>query len=227
MTTPVVPEARPAWLRTFTRWPVASWLLAGGLVVALVGVFLPWVSVSGGGGLLAGLDALIEAEYGSTDPNGLNFGDGVVAIILILLVAGAVIVHGVRDGRGKALPVTGIVLTSVLALVGMANIADINDTSETFFEPVGGELAPGIGLYLVAIGGIGAIVGSSMMTAKSPRRRSGAPDAVPGADTPTSAAAPAVTAPGESFPVPPPAPPPTPPPTEASPPPPPPPPPPS
>lgn len=193
--------AKPA---PWARYPVPVWLTAAGLAVAIVGLFLPWVSATGGEGLLSGFDQVMEDEFGGTDPNGLTFPDGKTAIGLIVGLLIVLVVHFLRDARGKALPITGIVLSAILAFVGIGNISDIGEVSDTFFEPLGAELTAGVGLYLTALGGALCVVGMSILTAKSPRR-SAIPVGAPAPPPPPAAGY------GDAAPPPPPPPPPAPP----------------
>jgi hypothetical protein len=138
---------------------VAAIVAGVGGVLAIVGVPLAWASATIGGETtnLNGLDA---------DLNG-----GKVALVLGILVVG-VVAAGVLNlsipQPGAILAGLGALLLVDVALVyftSMLGKASLKDTSD-LVSAAGGTFGFGIGLILVAVGGILALVGGGLMVAK-------------------------------------------------------------
>jgi hypothetical protein len=158
-----VPGAPPGWAPTYqvpaTAMPVqpaAPWRLAGtgvvqliGAIVAAVGAFLPWVSLS--------MTMFGDSAY-STTING--FDDGSYGNLVVLFALGlAVLAFAPRTIPG-AVPV---VIAAMLGLIGVYRLvairADANlDLVESF--GLGIDIEYGIGLYAVIGGAVLALVGA-------------------------------------------------------------------
>jgi hypothetical protein len=124
-----------------------AWILAisGGAIA--VGSFLPWRT-------------LRAALIGSVDVAGTE-GDGVITLV----VGGFVVLIGIlalTRGISRVSAIIGLVLAGVagwVAYEGLASALEVID--EINSDPDGlAQASVGIGLWIVAIGAIGAIVGS-------------------------------------------------------------------
>jgi hypothetical protein len=138
---------------------VAAIVAGVGGVLAIVGVPLAWASATMGGETtnLNGLDA---------DLNG-----GKVALLLGILVV-AVVAAGILNlsipQPGAILAALGALLLVDVALVyftSMLGKVSLKDTAD-LVSAAGGTFGFGIGLILVAVGGILALVGGGLIVAK-------------------------------------------------------------
>ena len=138
---------------------VAAIVAGVGGVLAIVGVPLAWASATMGGETtsLNGLDA---------DLNG-----GKVALllgILVVVVVAAGILNLSIPQPGAILAVLGALLLVDVALVyftSMLGKVSLKDTAD-LVSAAGGTFGFGIGLILVAVGGILALVGGGLIVAK-------------------------------------------------------------
>jgi len=106
-----------------------------GSVIALFGSFMTWVSISGFG------------SAGGMDEG----GDGVITLIVAIGTGAAAVFL-----KDKARMIAIVVGGAIIAAVGVINVLDINDTSNT----LGVDISIGIGLWMVLAGGIIAVVGA-------------------------------------------------------------------
>lgn len=146
--------------------PVGFWLTIAGIVVSLIGLFTPWVSVGGEGEVGSFVDAAIEDEFGSENPIGITLDDGILAAVLLAGFVVVMVIHYSKI-RGRGLAITGIVLGAILAIIAVADIADINEKSDEL-EVFGASIDVGVGLYLSMVGGLLALAGAiaAAVTAK-------------------------------------------------------------
>jgi len=143
------PAPPPAAARQVTaapvtgRSPVTSWIvvLSGGLIT--LGSIFPWITAS-------------AVFVGSISVNGME-GDGKITIVLgvILLVFGFVGVGG-----GKIHPVI-LILPGVAAIgVVIINYQNIQDAVREIQSSGVGVSSIGYGFWMIAIGGVVAVVGA-------------------------------------------------------------------
>ena len=112
-----------------------------GCVVALIGSFLAWGSVSA-----AGVSVSVSGTEG---------GDGTLTLILSIATAVAAIF---LMGRGRARQISVVIGAALILLIAIMNIADISGLGDDFGGAV--DVSIGIGLWLVLLGGIAAAVGA-------------------------------------------------------------------
>jgi hypothetical protein len=138
---------------------VAAIVAGVGGVLAIVGVPLAWASATIGGETtnLNGLDA------------DLNVGKVALLLgILVVVVVAAGVLNLSIPQSGAILAALGALLLIDVALVyftSMLGKASLKDTSD-LVSAAGGTFGFGIGLILVAVGGILALVGGGLMVAK-------------------------------------------------------------
>jgi hypothetical protein len=101
-------------------------------VVALLGSFLTWVSISGFGSA-GGMD---------------DGGDGVITLVVAIATAAAAVFL-----KDKARMIAVVIGGAIIAGVGIINVLDIFSTADDF----GLDASVGIGLWMVLVGGIAAI----------------------------------------------------------------------
>lgn len=159
-----------------------------GVLLIVVGTFLPWFSV----------DVSFGGFSSSESVTGINTDDGKLAIgiggVILILAIFTWLAKG-PTARRVLLGIT--VLLAILSVV--ASIIDLtNDETggvESFITGGGGEfdLSRGIGLYLVLAGGIVALAGTVMgfMAGAPAAAPAGVPPMVPGAIPPAPGTAPA------------------------------------
>jgi len=109
-----------------------------GAAIALLGSFLNWVTVSGGG---------ISVSAGGMSEG----GDGVITLIVAIGTAAAAIFL-----KDKARMIAVAIGGGIIALVGIVNVLDINSTG----SELGLSTSIGIGLWMVLVGGIVAAAGA-------------------------------------------------------------------
>ena len=109
-----------------------------GAAIALLGSFMTWVTVSGGG---------ISVSAGGMSEG----GDGVITLIVAIGTAAAAIFL-----KDKARMIAVAIGGGIIAVVGIINILDINSTG----SELGLSTSVGIGLWMVLVGGIVAAAGA-------------------------------------------------------------------
>ena len=109
-----------------------------GAAIALLGSFMTWVTVSGGG---------ISVSAGGMSEG----GDGVITLIIAIGTAAAAIFL-----KDKARMIGVAIGGGIIALVGIVNVLDINSTG----SELGLSTSIGIGLWMVLVGGIVAAAGA-------------------------------------------------------------------
>jgi len=109
-----------------------------GAAIALLGSFMNWVTVSGGG---------ISVSAGGMSDG----GDGVITLIVAIGTAAAAIFL-----KDKARMIAVAIGGGIIAVVGIINILDINSTG----SDLGLSTSIGIGLWMVLVGGIVAAAGA-------------------------------------------------------------------
>ena len=112
-----------------------------GCVVALIGSFLAWGTVSAGG---------LSVSVSGTDG-----GDGTLTLLLAVATAVAAIL---LMGRGRARQISIIVGAALILLIAIINIVDISSLGSDFGDAV--DVSIGLGLWLVLLGGLAAAVGA-------------------------------------------------------------------
>jgi len=112
-----------------------------GALLALIGSFLPWATVS------------VEG-FGSESASGMD-GDGVITLI-VALAAAAIAVF--MKGRGRMIGI--IVAAGIIILVSIIDIADVNRAAGEIGDIPGVDTSVGFGLWLVLVGGVVALVGA-------------------------------------------------------------------
>lgn len=118
--------------------PGAILVLAG--VMALIGALLPW------------------AQFGPFTKNGTE-GDGAITLVLAILIAAGGL--WIALGAPLGIPITGVVLSAIVGLVGAVDIADVNSSG----------LEVGSGLIVTLLAGIiGAAAGIWALVARSAAR---------------------------------------------------------
>lgn len=165
-TTPA--ERRMPWVTS----PLAFFLSAAGVLALLIGLLTPWVDVvvdrgEGSAELQAAIDVAIEEEYGSANPIGITLDDGPLVIVLSVAFVALLAIHHRRGRRGKALPIAAFVVAALLALVGIGNVGDVGDTSEQLQQRLPVSIDVAFGLYLTVVGGVLAMCGAAVATAKA------------------------------------------------------------
>jgi len=120
-----------------------------GGIIAIVGVFLPWVtaSVLGVGISVSGWDAY--STLGSYEPL-------IVLIVAIVTLLVAVLTKGMIQKWGTT--IFGLI-TLILGAYYAMNVASVAGDAAQF---VGVTVSVGYGLYLVIVGGIVALIGGIM-----------------------------------------------------------------
>jgi hypothetical protein len=132
------------------RLSAGEWVAAGGAVLLLVALFLPWYGA------------------GSADATGWE-SLTVVDILLALLAAGALVATAVTArGHGDAVPVAFTVLTGLAGLVALLLVA------WRVIDPTpAGDVSREVGAWLALIGAAGMAVGGWFgMSDEGPARRS-------------------------------------------------------
>jgi hypothetical protein len=131
------------------RQKVAGGLLIGGSLLAILGSFLPWVSVT--------VDTFDESA------NGFNEGasDGYIILVaaLVAIVFGALSFQMNPPRRGVI--TLGIISAVLLLYIGLANLGEIDDQAPGI-ETFGGSVDTGIGLILVVVAGLIVLAGAIM-----------------------------------------------------------------
>jgi hypothetical protein len=113
-----------------------------GCALAIIGAFLVWAKVSGGG---------LEIEIKGTDED----KDGTITLILAVLAAGAIWFIGVKPW----VIWVALVASVLFLLVGIYDTVDIMGTE----VPEGVSVSVGIGLWLTVLGGILATAATVMI----------------------------------------------------------------
>lgn len=131
--------------------PVGGWLMVAGSALALIGVFLPWVSALGES--INGMDDFIGREFDLTE------SPGSVTIIGALIGLGLGITL-VAAGRVLAVAILGVVASAIGVILGIGLVAIASDMADF----VGGDL--GIGAIVQPIGPIVALAGAIVALAK-------------------------------------------------------------
>lgn len=103
-------------------------------VVALLGSFMTWVTVSAG--------PISESAGGMSEG-----GDGVITLVVAIATAASAIFL-----KDKARMIAVVIGGAILALVGIINVMDIFSTADDF----GFDASVGIGLWMVLVGGVAA-----------------------------------------------------------------------
>jgi hypothetical protein len=128
--------------------------MIAGSVVALIGVFLPWVSVFGESG--NGLDDFINEDFEVTE------SPGTVAIIGAVITIGLAIALLVA-GRVLAVAIIAVVVSAIGAFLGLGLLAIAGQTADF----VDGDVQ--IGAVLQPIGPLIALAGAIVVLAKRKR----------------------------------------------------------
>ena len=122
-------------------------IAAGASVLTVLGVLLPWATLSD-----EGLGGALQAIGQSLTTTGLETGDG--KIVLVLALIGAGLTGALFFGR--SLPVSNraatLIATICLGLVGLISLIDVMDIS--------GMVSVGIGLWLCLVGGLAGAAAS-------------------------------------------------------------------
>jgi len=126
---------------------LAGGLLIGGALLAILGCFLPWVSVSA-----AGFDESFNAFV-----EGASDGYIVVVFAVVAIIFGALSYQPNPPRRGVI--TLGIIVGAVILLLGLANLGNIEDEAPGI-EIFGGDISPGIGLILVTVSGLIILAGA-------------------------------------------------------------------
>lgn len=152
--------------------PIATILGAVGVLALVIGLVTPWASVdvgdvAGAADLRAAIDVAIEAEYGSATPNGLSLDDGMLVVVMTLGFIAAMAAHVARGRRGKALPITAVVLGVLLAFIGFGNVGDIQNTNDQLQLLLPVTISPAFGLFATIVGGVLATAGAGVAVAKA------------------------------------------------------------
>jgi hypothetical protein len=140
-------------------------LLIGGGLLAILGAFLPWVSVS--------VDTFDESANGF----GEGASDGYIVLVaaLVAIVFGALAFQPTPPRRGVI--ILGIISAILLFWIGIANLGEIGDQAPGV-EVFGGSVDTGIGLILVTLSAAvvlaGAIVAIVAQRAVNAAGRAGA-----------------------------------------------------
>ena len=193
--------------------PPAAAIVAGvGGVVALIGVFLHWATLTSSleGGQFAG------QQFGpasrSMGAAGLSHWTGIIALVAALVViAGAVALVVLKDpatrrmaalaalGGGAvalAMAILGVVMSESIALADVPGGRQALDFARQFAEQrgvqgFGIDTRPGLGVFVTAIGGAGAAVGGFLAFSRTgtPPERADSEPPPPGTvfGTPTEA----------------------------------------
>lgn len=123
-------------------------LLGGGAALAFLGLLLPWVSVK----LSVGEDSA------SLTQSGIGTDDGKVILVLavlLALIAAPFFTGKLRKVLGAS--IVALLLATVIALVGFADIADIQRRAGAT-DAI--DASVGFGLYVTTAGGLAALLGS-------------------------------------------------------------------
>lgn len=152
--------------------PLAFILGAVGILALAVGLLTPWVTVAvddvaGADELQAAIDVAIEEEYGSANPIGLSLDDGAMVIVFSVAFAALLALHLKRGRQGKGLPTAALVVASILALVGVGNVADIGDTNDQLQLLLPVSITVAFGLWATVIGGVLAMSGATIAIVKA------------------------------------------------------------
>jgi hypothetical protein len=131
--------------------PVGGWLMVIGALVAGLGAFLPWLTVS---------DVTINGF--DEGPDEAALGGGVIFFGLVLLGMG---ITTLAAKRILPIAIIGIVSAALLLLVGAAQLADYSDYADIPF--IDAEIGPG--LPVVVLGSLVALAGAIVTCAR--RRR--------------------------------------------------------
>jgi hypothetical protein len=131
-----------------------GWILAGTALVVGIAAFLTWGTIE-----FQGRSFDINGVTGSDVPGDDEAKDGIITLIFAIPVLGFGIVRAFGSLSLTA-GIIGTVMGTLIALIGVADIVDIQDKKEEF-EAIGGvEVSIGIGLWLTLIGGVAmALVG--------------------------------------------------------------------
>lgn len=125
--------------------PTAAWIvvLAGGLIT--LGSILPWVTAS-------------AVFVGSISVNGMD-GDGKITVVLgvILLAIGFI-----GAGSGDMHPVTPIIPGLAAIGVVITNYQNIQDSVREIQSSDVGTASIGYGFWMIAIGGVVALMGAAL-----------------------------------------------------------------
>ncbi|HVL91117.1 MAG TPA: hypothetical protein VM841_12870 [Actinomycetota bacterium] len=173
-------------------------LIGGGAALAFLGLLLPWVSVQ----------LSIGAESTSLSQSGLATDDGKVILIIAVLLG--LIAAPFFTGRIRRVLIAGIVALLLSTVVTLVGFADINDIRSRGDETEAVSATVGFGLYVTTAGGLVALMGSFMAirgrrTLGEAAAPGGDDDAIPPAP-PAPPPAETPTLPSEQPPPPPPAP---------------------
>jgi hypothetical protein len=167
------PPAQQGWTSSPTpargpwtgRQKLAGGLLIGGALLAILGSFLPWVSVS--------VDTFDESANGFNE--GASDGYIVVVAAIVAIVFGALSLTQANPPR-RGVITLGIISSLLLLWIGLANLGEIGDQAPGV-EVFGGEVNTGIGLILVTVAGIvvaaGAVVAIMAQRAVNAGNRGG------------------------------------------------------
>jgi hypothetical protein len=148
---------------------VALLVLAGGLAIA--GSFLNWTTE----GLLP--EGILQQDTGvvglSQPVSGFEAGDGKVVIgAAVFVLVGALLLAVTRQGRYGLL---ALVASMVIGAVAIAAYRSLDDTTSDFFRKLdlAGEIDPGIGLILCAVGGLLGVLAGALGMVSSPKDATG------------------------------------------------------
>jgi hypothetical protein len=128
--------------------PGWAWVVLVGGALAVLGSFLPWLTVT--------------TFFGTFSVRGFDGGDAYITLFMGAAVCGVAVIGWPRwNGVGR--PIVAMVLAGIAALTALADIADIQERIE-FVEQEADVVAElGFGLVLIAgaaiLSGIAAIVG--------------------------------------------------------------------
>ena len=135
--------------------PVGAVLMVIGGAMAAVGSFLTWFTVEG-----EDFTGFSKSGSGSVKdgPYFLVFGLALLGIGIALLLARKLL----------ALTISGIVVAALTVIFALADLGDVNDVKK-LADVFDSSFSTGPGLYLCVFGGLIALAGSIVATAK--RRR--------------------------------------------------------
>jgi hypothetical protein len=130
-----------------------GWILAGTALVVGIAAFMTWGTIE-----FQGRSFDINGVTGSDVPGDDEAKDGIITLIFAIPVLGFGIVRAFGSLSLTA-GIIGTVMGTLIALIGVADIVDIQDKKEDLEIVAGGvEVSIGIGLWLTLIGGIAMTV---------------------------------------------------------------------
>ena len=120
-------------------------LILGGCGLAILGSFLPWVSVS--------FKEAIPGMGTSHSTSGVNYGSR--GIFTLLLAGAGIALNYVKvPGKDKLMALIGTICGGLAALIAIISMFGISDAAPVAVLMDSFKVSIGIGLYLVVLGGL-------------------------------------------------------------------------